>query len=118
MSELIKKAEDWLEIAKYALSVDRFWLVCYASHQAVELYAKGVLFMRAGSYPFTHNLVTLIKLIDLNASSEILNSCRALNPHYSASRYDSSSIYDKDTAEECLKYAEVVIAWLRTLLGE
>ena len=116
MSELIKKAEDWLETAKDALREGRFWLTCYASHQAVELYAKGVLFMRAGSYPFTHNLVTLIKLIDLNASIEVLNSCRVLNPHYSASRYDSSSIYDKDTAEQCLTHAEVVITWLRTLL--
>ncbi|WP_291999580.1 HEPN domain-containing protein [Caldivirga sp.] len=116
MTELVKKAEDWFEVAKGALREGRFWLVCYASHQAVELYAKGVLFMRAGSYPFTHNLVTLIKLIDLNASTEVLNSCRVLNPHYSASRYDSSSIYDKDTAVQCLTHAEVVITWLRTLL--
>ncbi|WP_291766650.1 HEPN domain-containing protein [Caldivirga sp. UBA161] len=54
MSELIKRAEDWFEVAKYALREGRFWLTCYASHQAVELYANDVLFM---GLVHTHSLI-------------------------------------------------------------
>ncbi len=54
VSELIKRAEDWFEVAKYALREGRFWLTCYASHQAVELYANDVLFM---GLVHTHSLI-------------------------------------------------------------
>lgn len=113
--ELIKRAEDLLEIARRMLNEGRYWAVCFFSHQAIELYIKGVLYARAGAYPFTHNLVTLIKSLGRDIPQSILEACHFLNPHYTASRYGDISMYDREVANLCLTKAEEVIKWLMTL---
>lgn len=113
--ELIRRAEDFLEIAKRMLDEGRYWAGCFSSHQAVELYIKGILYIRAGAYPFTHNLVTLIKSLGRDVPQNVLEACHFLNPHHTASRYGDVSMYDREVASLCLVKAEEVIRWLMTL---
>ncbi len=104
-----------MEIAKQQLNSGKYWAVCFAAHQAVELFIKGILFNNAGTYPFTHNLVLLLKSLNQNAPPNVVEACNFLNPHYTASRYGDVSMYDEETARLCLSKAEEVIEWLKTL---
>lgn len=113
--ELIKKGLEALEGAKVALDRGLYWISCFLSHQAIELYVKGLLTYRTGAFPLTHNLITLISMLSNNPPSEVIESARFLNPHYTASRYSARDMYRKDDAEECIRRAEVIIKWLRSL---
>ncbi|EZQ04955.1 hypothetical protein CM19_08155 [Candidatus Acidianus copahuensis] len=112
--ELISKGEESFELAKMSMEKGVYWLVCFLSHQSVELVAKGKLYIKAGSFPFTHNICTLIRLLG-NPSQEVLDACEFLNPHYTASRYSQMDYYSKNTAELCMRNAEVILSWLKTL---
>jgi HEPN domain-containing protein len=114
-NELVKKRLEALEGARVALERGLYWVSCFMAYQAVELYVKGLLLTRAGAYPFTYNLLTLISMLSNNPPNEVVEAVRFLNPHYVASRYSSRDMYGRGDAEECVRRAEVVIKWLRNL---
>ncbi|MEM1598313.1 MAG: HEPN domain-containing protein [Pyrobaculum sp.] len=113
--DLIEKAEGWYDIARLMLSEGRHWAVCFAAHQAVELYLKGLLLKRVGAYPFTHNLVQLVKALGVDVPPHVIEACSFLNPHYTTSRYGAVALYDEDTARICFEKATQVLQWARSL---
>ncbi len=58
---LKKRGKSFLELAKYSLSRGFYELAVFNSHQAAELFTKGVLLKVVGTYPRTHDLLELLE---------------------------------------------------------
>jgi len=48
-----KKSKNFEKNAKNALENDLYDIVCFSSHQAVELFLKGKIIDKSGSKPYT-----------------------------------------------------------------
>jgi len=116
----ISRAEDLISEARNLVEKGVYWLACFLSHQAVEFYLKGILADKLGFFPFTHDLVELlreIKGIGEEVPTRVFESAELLTPHYLTSRYPGKRAieYDERRAKLCLMHAEVIVNWARKL---
>ncbi len=119
--EWIRKAREFLEVAREDLDKERYWLACFHSQQAVELYLKGVLVKYSGSYPFTHSIVELLEALEalgVKVDKELYVYADALERHYTRARYPGVGlvVYNERTGARCLEYAEKIISFAREVL--
>ncbi len=119
--EWLVKAEEFLEEAKDDLGRGRFWLACFHAQQAVELFLKGVLISRVGTYPFTHSLVELLETLEglgLKVPEEMYTLAESLERHYTRARYPGVglTVYNDRVAKRCLNYAERIISFVKEVL--
>lgn len=121
-SDYLEKSKVFLEEAKDTLKKRIHWLTCFHAHQSVEFYIKGILEDKVGSYPFTHDLTLLLKtlssVLNTDPPEDIKIKTEALSPHYTLSRYGGLGVaeYDEDKAIACLRYAEEILKWLRSII--
>ncbi len=119
--EWITKAMEFLEEARDDLVKGRYWLACFHAQQSVELYLKGVLVEKSGSYPFTHSLVELLESLEslgARIPDEIYLMAESLEKHYTRARYPSTglSVYNERVAGRCIDYAEKIIEHIKRIL--
>ncbi len=62
-SEWVEKGDAFLRDAENHIRDGLYWLSCFEAQQAAELYLKGFLLAKAGTYPFTHDLAELLRLL-------------------------------------------------------
>ena len=117
----IEKANDFLDEAKSCFKRNKFELTCFHSQQSAEFYLKGILVAKTGSHIFTHSLVELLEALEsigIKIPEDIYTIAEALEAHYIKSRYPSRHFkpyIDKD-AKRCIKYAERIIQFAKTIL--
>lgn len=117
-AEWVEKADFLIRDAERHLEEEIYWMVCFESQQAAELYLKGLNLALTGLHPYTHDLVELLetlKELDLNPPEDLYVYADALTPHYTMSRYPGRKpvIYNKGLAERCIKYARRIIEWVK-----
>ncbi len=123
MSEWISRGRVFLSEARENLGEGHYWLACFNAHQAAEFHLKGLLVSLTGIYPFSHDLVELLRAaesLDLSAPPEVLEAADALTPHYTMARYPGRTPgrYDRERAERCISYAERIVEWVEKALEE
>ncbi|WP_425358476.1 HEPN domain-containing protein [Thermosediminibacter oceani] len=98
----------------------RYNYCIFMCHQAVEKLLKAlIIFLHKEFPPKTHNLITLLEMIDQNPEKEMQTIILKLNPHYMVSRSPdaaggpSHKMYNDQIAREFLKETERVLQWLR-----
>lgn len=121
--EWVEKAEFLLSDAKRHLEDGVYWMVCFESQQAVELYLKATIVSLTGLHPYTHDLVELldsIKDLGFEVLEELYTYADALTPHYTMSRYPGRKpvTYNRKLAERCIKYAEEITRWIKKKIAE
>lgn len=119
-SEWVEKADVFLSDAERHLAEGHFWLTCFESHQAAELYLKSLIVSITGFHPYTHDLVELVDVvrgIGLEVGEDMVIACEILTPHYTLSRYPGRRVitYTKDRAERCLSLAKSVAEWVKKI---
>ncbi|MHA1590510.1 MAG: HEPN domain-containing protein [Candidatus Njordarchaeales archaeon] len=72
------------------------------------------------SYPFTHDLATLLdtlRVLNIDIPSKIIDAAQRLTPHYVLSRYSGKGIFDynRERAKCCVRDAEVILEWLKSI---
>ena len=118
--EFYEKSQVFMREAYGAMKRGIYWLACFHAHQAVEFYVKALLEEKIGSYPFTHDLVTLIetlRALDIDLPEEVIKAAESLTPHYVMARYGSRGVfeYNHERARRCINNAEVILQWLKTI---
>lgn len=117
-TDWVEKADVFFNDAEKHLVEGHYWLTCFESHQAAELYLKALLVALTGLHPYTHDLVDLLDslvAIGFEINEDIKIAAEILTPHYTLSRYPGRRAlnYTKSRAERCLKYARILIEWVR-----
>lgn len=110
MSQLLKKSENNIAIAKYtwrSASLDDSFIsnTCYHLQQALELALKHLLELNAIEYPRTHNIRVLLDLChSINLPFEIPCCVENKAPTYTnweaSSRYNDNFMASKTDVEE------------------
>lgn len=127
---MTKPHEDWFWLAKDNLAFARAGLedgfyaqVCFLSQQAVEKAMKGFLVANNKKYPKSHDLITLLDLMDVAWLDPYLNNLKDLSEIYIPLRYPDAmagSLADrlpnKEEAEEFLGRAEEIVALIESKL--
>lgn len=115
-----RQAEEDAITAEQNIKIERFYASAFFSQQAAEKALKALYLERNREPYLSHNLVELAKF--LKAPEDILTSCRALAPQYTVTRYPDAAgglpydAYDKYLANELLKNAKKVLAWVKISL--
>lgn len=122
-SEFLKKrAQEFWERAREDLEKGRYNLSVFDVEQAVQLWLKYLIFQKAGDFPKTHYLDSLIKnlaeIYNLPKLTEYYSShtleFKSLEDAYLTSRY-----FPKDLSEsEAKKFLEFASLFLKTLENE
>lgn len=120
VQDWIESAEYDLETAKVMLEAKRYNYCVLMCHQAVAKYLKAlvILFFRELP-PRTHNLLTILEMIEPEPPEEIKTVLLRLNPHYTVARYPdvamgpSHKMYNERIAQEFLRETEKVLQWLK-----
>ncbi|MEB3778820.1 MAG: HEPN domain-containing protein [Desulfurococcales archaeon] len=129
-----RRVWDWLKQAKRNLASARvnadaelYEEACFESHQAAEKALKALLqFLgidrRGRSLVFLAREAEVKGLIVIH---EVRRCLLKLDKHYIPSRYPDvydegapADYYSRDDAEECIRCAEYVVAWVEERVGE
>jgi len=118
--------QKWLEMAEYDLSVadgllkmGHFSYCVFMCHLGTEKALKGIFQEKAGLYPpKTHNLLYFVQKLDLDLPEGLLDLMGRLNDAHIVTRYPEelsqiNRIYNRKRAEEFLKGAREVLAWIK-----
>ncbi|TRM96841.1 DNA-binding protein, partial [Sulfolobus sp. B1] len=115
---LIARAEEYLELAQYALSKKMYSQTCFLSSVASELYMKGVSLAISGDFTYFHDgkqILSYIRNIDSKLAEMIDNfvkenreKLRRLASEYTIARYDMELIYEREDAEMCIRIAKQI----------
>ncbi len=118
----LKQAEKDLDDAKFALSGDRFNLVCFLAQQSAEKALKGFLYFKGAEEVWGHSAAELCE----DASSfdkefeTIKRKAASLDKYYIPTRYPNglpggipSEAFDKDDAQKAISLAESVLSFLK-----
>lgn len=118
---------DWLEssdydfeTAKAMLDAGRYNYCIFMCHQTVEKLLEALIIHLNKEFPpKSHNLITLLEMIDNNPDKDMETIILKLNPHYMVSRYPDAAggvnykMYNRQIAEEYFYDTERVLKWLK-----
>ncbi|MGB9600001.1 MAG: HEPN domain-containing protein [Myxococcota bacterium] len=120
-----KRAKEFFERAKEDFKKSRFNLTALDVEQAIQLWLKHLIFLKAGDFPKTHYFDILIKEI-----SEVYNNkkirefykehaleFRTLEDAYITSRYIPRE-FNKEETQKIMKFSEKVFDLLEDELNE
>ena len=132
---MANRAPDWLrqaeadvEHAQASLEHGDFEWSCFAAQQAAEKAVKAVFYHLHGD-PWGHSLLALLEGLVEPARSgvtpELLDSARALDKQYIATRYPNgfaqgapTDYYTKRDAEESIGHAQSILSFCRAAIRE
>lgn len=116
-----RQAERKLASARWNIAGDFYEDACFSSQQAAELAAKALL-EYLGRIERGHSVYHLLRAIG-GVPREVLDAARALDHHYIPTRYPNGfaagapmDYYDQPTAEEAVRYAERILAFVAARL--
>ncbi len=122
--------EDWFDRAKFYIREARryasegpYWAACLNSHQAAEFALKGLLVYLSKSFPFTHDLVTLLDEVrakaGINIPSDIYDCADYLSPHYIGARYPGTRAisYNSKRANKCVECSRKILEFVKNVSG-
>jgi len=122
--ELPGSPAEWLRYARsdYRLAAIRrpkgvmLDSLCYHAQQAAEKAIKALLLHRGISFPFTHNLKTLLECLpkSVHPPEEVLQAAR-LTQYAVSARYpdDAEPVDSEAERQEALRLARAVLKWVR-----
>ena len=107
-------AQDDIESAEILLnSSTKYHIVAYHTHQAVEKMLKRFLMINHKTFPFIHDLSTLLtEASKVKEFSEYFRDVSFLMDLYSTSRYPSGDTITKDEASKGLAIANRIYSVL------
>ncbi|BBG24801.1 HEPN domain-containing protein [Sulfuracidifex tepidarius] len=115
MSFLKDRAEEFLDNARYDLSKGYYNLTLFNVEQFIQLYAKYILYLKSGDYPKTHNILDLLKNVQLLYGDrcdikDFINKNRdflyVIYFSYTQGRYFGTQ-FSKEDAERSINVAEL-----------
>ncbi len=91
--------------------------VGYHLHQAIEKYLKGFLLFHQYDYPFTHDLIKLLK-ISSKFDKNILDyrkECERMDGYFIESKYpiDPPQSYSQNEMQKSIEMTEFLIKYIR-----
>ena len=118
----LKQARRKLEAARWSFE-GRLWEeAAFAAHQAAEMAAKALLVAKNTDY---RGHVVSRLLSAAGAPEEIVDMAKELDHHYINSRYPDAyeigapmEFYTKNMAKTAIEYAEQIIKYTESELGE
>ncbi|WP_460125020.1 HEPN domain-containing protein [Stetteria hydrogenophila] len=118
--EWVDRARVFFEDAKRHLEEGHYWLACFESQQAAELYVKALLLALTGVYPYTRDIAGLLEAlagVGVEVSREVALCGEALTPHYTMARQPGGGPvdYSRSRGERCLEEAGRVISWVESV---
>jgi HEPN domain-containing protein len=122
---LKKRATEFWQRAKEDFKKRRFNLSTLDVEQAIQLFLKHLIFVKAGDFPKTHNFGKLFdELSEIYNNEEIKNfyenhilEFKTLEDAYITSRYFPRE-FEKVEAEKIIEFAQKVIKFLEDKTGE
>ncbi|MCB1177443.1 MAG: HEPN domain-containing protein [Leptospiraceae bacterium] len=111
----IKNIENNFKFSDEEIPIDT---VCFHCQQAVEKYLKAYLVSKEISFPYTHNIGSLVQLaekIDSNFS-EIKEQAEILSPFAVEIRYPD--LGDLPTTEECKDFYKIALSIKEFILNK
>ncbi|MFA4663284.1 HEPN domain-containing protein [Pyrococcus kukulkanii] len=123
---LLNKSAEFLELAEVAVARKKYDSAVFLAEQGLQLYLKALLVKYSGIKPKTHSLRELLGFLGeaieaqdkisefIKESRKIL---RELELAYILARYEPK-VYEKDEAEELVKFAKDVIKFVEVLADE
>ena len=122
MKEEVKKwwgkSKRDLDNSEFNLKNKRYEESCFFAQQAVEKALKALDIKKSDNFVKTHDLIFLAKRIE--ASEEIIEKCRKVNPVYTESRYPDFievETYTKEKSKEILLSTKEVLKWIKKELN-
>lgn len=109
--------EEWFIYAKADLesaevilnNTENYHISAYHSHQAIEKLLKRFLIINHETFPFVHDLITLIKIVNqINQKQIDLEAISFVMDIYAASRYPQGDTISKEDAVKCLNIAKSI----------
>ena len=119
VEEWFKQAEYDLETAKAMFSTDRFIYTVFMCHLTIEKALKGLYTKKFKSNaPKTHDLIYLVKKIELELLPSYLDFLETLNDLSVPTRYPDDlerllNQYRREKTEEILLKTEELFLWIR-----
>ena len=119
--EWLRRAKSNLARAKQPKPPEAIWEdLCFDAQQAAEKALKAVLVLRAIDFPKTHNIRTLLTLLDPSGSEsspDILMAIR-LTPYATVARYPGEAEpVTEDEYPEAVALAERVVRWAEQIIS-
>lgn len=115
----LKQAEKDLTTARNSLNAGDYEWACFQSQQSAEKALKSVLYSKGFRKILTHSIFELVKEIgDFESEfKKLKKEAKVLDSVYIAARYPNGiagdlapfEYYEKEDAEECIKYAELIL---------
>lgn len=104
------KAKGDMQSAELLLMGNLYDTACYHTQQAAEKFLKSILCSLDLDIVKTHNLLTVVDLLQQNSvlvEPTVLSACHAINSYSAIVRYPG---YDatKEDAEEAVKEAKII----------
>ena len=119
--EWLNQAESDLLIARAPIPGVYLEHLCYHAQQCVEKALKAILIRRVGDFPFSHNLLQLVDLVEKSGVSvpEEIAGAVVLNTFAVAGRYPGAG---EPTSEvdwhRAIDLASSVLEWANKLLSK
>ncbi|MFA4720453.1 HEPN domain-containing protein [Pyrococcus kukulkanii] len=123
---LLNKSAEFLELAEVAVARKKYDSAVFLAEQGLQLYLKALLVKYSGIKPKTHSLRELLGFLAeaieaRDKISEFIKENRSilkeLESAYILARYEPR-VYEKDEAEELVKFAKDVIKFVEVLADE
>lgn len=121
---LKKRAKEFWERAREDIEKSRFNLAALDIEQAVQLWFKYLIFLKAGDFPKTHYFDILLKeLSEIYGLQEIIQfyqnalQFKALEDTYISSRYLPKD-FNKEEIQRIIEFASEVFKFFKEKLNE
>jgi HEPN domain-containing protein len=122
----LKQAEKDLNSAKNSLDAGDYEWACFQSQQSAEKALKSVLYSKGFRKILTHSIFELVKEIaDFETEfKKFKKEAKVLDSVYIPARYPNGiagdlapfEYYEKEDAEECRKYAGLILEGVKKLI--
>jgi HEPN domain-containing protein len=111
----IKNIENNLKYTDEEIPIDT---VCFHCQQAVEKYLKAFLVSKEISFPYTHNLGSLVHIAERidDSFSGIKEQAESLSPFAVEIRYPD--FFELPTVDECKDFYQIVLMIREFILGK
>jgi len=120
--EWLRQADYDIDTAEYMLKGGRNFYAVFMCHLSIEKALKGLYaFFKALEPPKTHNLVFLLKEMDIKPPEQIARFLLRLNDAGVRTRYPDDipsveKVYSKESARKIYMASKEALTWIRTKL--